>query len=112
VVITRVNIDEPSCTRMTIYHPVMFDDFDIMLPGEWRIENVIAWKQGWCPDDNADPDLFPDAGTGTITFADTDALGIYPCLINFDIDLDMNQDPPTHRIWDVMNVAVDGVNCG
>ena len=112
VVITRVNIDEPNCTRMTLWSPQNSDMFDFDMPQDWAVEEVLNWKQGFCPDDNADPDTFPDEGTGTISFPALDGLGIYPCAINIDIELDMNSDPPSSTIWSTQGIMVEGVNCG
>ena len=114
IVITRVNTDEQynSCTVMVLWSPMQSDGFDITIPDTWRIEQVTAWKQGFCPMDMSSPDLMPDGGTGTITFAGYDALGTYPCALNFDLELDMNSDPPTTRTWRAQGIPVEGVNCG
>ena len=112
ITVTRINIDEPTCTEMILYSPIMFDDFDITMPDEWAIEEVRMWQWGFCPADSMDPDGLPDGGSGEITVGSYDALGVYPCTLNFDFEMDMGTDPPSTTIWNTQGVVVEGVNCG
>ncbi|EDM73572.1 hypothetical protein PPSIR1_18387 [Plesiocystis pacifica SIR-1] len=113
VIITRKDFNESTCTEMVLYSPVMFDDFDIDVPDPWRIELVRGWTGTTdCPEDKSDPDYGAGGGTGEIFFLGTDALGIYPCAVGFDIELFYSTEPPTTKAWNQDSVEVMGVNCG
>jgi hypothetical protein len=111
VIVERVNPDEPSCTQMVLYSPVMFDMFDVDVPGTWRIEEVRSWDQLEC-DLMQTPDSLAEGGVGTIQFLGTDAFDLYPCAMAFDIEFDMDTDPPSTMIFATDFVMVEGVNCG
>lgn len=111
VIVERVNPDEPSCTQMVLYSPVMFDMFDVDVPDTWRIEQVRSWDQLEC-DTMLTPDSLAEGGVGTVEFLGTDGFGLYPCALAFDIEFDMDTDPPSTMTFATDFVMVQGVNCG
>jgi hypothetical protein len=112
ITITRINTDDPSCTRLILLRPG-FDMFDITMPPMWAIDEVMVWQQGFCPMDNANPHGTPTTGgAGKITYASQDALGTYPCSLNFDFEMDMATSPALETYWKKNGVPVSGVNCG